>query len=142
MKLIRLIPLTLASIICVMTARAPQAADDNCLTAIQDTAKRTREHVNLYLGEMKGMIDNPWARNSASVCSSAIARAEQYTNRQLANKALCTTGSTYVDSQAVQLYKTANSTCRAEFGNLLSRMEPDQQRLVSDRVTRAEAGLR
>ena len=134
--------LSVLTVICVITARAALAADADCLTTIQDAAKRTRQHTNIYLGEMKNMSDNPWARNSASVCSSAVARAEQYQKRQVETNALCVTGSTYVDSQAMQLYKTAHSTCRAEFDNLLRRMAPDEQRLSIDRVARAEAELR
>jgi hypothetical protein len=141
MKLIPLVLSALVLIICAMQPRVPRAADANCLTSFQETAKRTRGQVNVYLNEMKGMVGDPWARNSASVCSSALARAEQYSKRQVATNSLCT-GSSYVDSQALQLYKTANSTCRAEFSNVLSKMTPDEQRLVNDRVVRAEAALR
>jgi hypothetical protein len=142
MKSIRLVFFALTLILCAAAPRAPQAADPKCLSAIQDTAKRARQQANVYLGEMRGVIDNPWARNSASVCNSAISRAEQYSRRQTATNTLCTTGSSYVDSQAVQLYKTANSTCRAEFENFLGRLPADEQRLISDRVARAEAGIR
>lgn len=138
--LLLLLPLTL--IAGAATPRAQQMPNAKCLAEIDDVAKRTRRQANLYLGEMKGLIDNPWARNSASVCSSAISRAEQYSKRQALTNSLCTPGSTYIDSQTIQLYKTANSTCRAEFDNVLSRMPPDEQRLISDRVARAEAGFR
>jgi hypothetical protein len=142
MKAIRLVLLALALIVCAAVPRAQQAADPKCLAAIQETAKRARQQANIYLGEMKGVTDNPWARNSVSVCSSAISRAEQYSKRQTITDTLCTTGSAYVDSQAIQLYKTANSTCRAEFENFLRRLPADEQRLISDRVARAEAGFR
>jgi hypothetical protein len=142
MKAMRLVILPLSLIVCAAVPSAPQAADRNCLAAIQDTATRARQQANVYLGEMKGVTDNPWARNSVSVCSSAISRAEQYSKRQTITDTLCTNGSAYVDSQAIQLYKTANSTCRAEFENFLRRLPADEQRLISNRVARAEAGFR
>lgn len=142
MKSVSLVLLLLTLIIGAATPRAQQAPDAKCLAGIEDIAKRTRQQANLYLGEMKGLIDNPWARNSASVCSSAISRAEQYSKRQAATNSLCASGSTYVDSQTIQLYKTANSTCRAEFDNVLSRIPADERRLITDRVARAEAGFR
>jgi hypothetical protein len=142
MKSMRFVLSVLTLIVCAAVPRASQAADPKCLAAIQDTGKRARQQANVYLGEMKGVTDNPWARNSASVCSSAISRAEQYSKRQTITNTLCTTGSTYVDNQAIQLYKTANSTCRAEFENFLRRLPTDEQRLISNRVARAEAGFR
>jgi hypothetical protein len=142
MKSLLFVLLPLMLVVGAATPRAQKAPDPDCLAGIEDTAKRTRQQAKLYLGEMKGLTDNPWARNSASVCSSAFARAEQYFKRQAATNSLCTTGSAYVDSQAIQLYKTANSTCRAEFDNVLSRIPPDERRLITDRVARAEAGFR
>ena len=142
MKLTRLVLSALVLSICAMQPGVLRAADATCLKSFQETAKRTRGQANVYLNEMRGMIGDPWARNSASVCSSALARAEQYSKRQIATDALCAKGSSYVDNQALQLYKTANSTCRAEFSNVLSKMPPDEQRLVTDRVARAEAAMR
>lgn len=142
MKLIRSALLTLVFLISVMPPTAPQAADANCTKQVQETAKHTRDHMHVYLNEMKNIVDNPWARNSASVCGSALARAEQYLKRQVATNSLCTPGSTYVDNQTLQLFKTANSTCRAEFSNVLSKMSPEEQQTISNRISRAEAALR
>lgn len=127
---------------CAMMPRVAPAADEDCLTANEDAAKRAHEHVNVYLGELKTMTDNLWARNAASVCSSALARAERYSKRLAADNELCMPGSTYVDSQALQLYKTAQSTCRSEFTNVLSKMSADEQRPVTERVAKATAGFR
>ena len=88
MKLTRLVLSALALIICAMQPGVLRAADVKCLESFQEAAKRTRGQANVYLNEMKGMVGDPWARNSASVCSSALARAEQYSKRQIATDAL------------------------------------------------------
>lgn len=142
MKLIRSALFLLVCSVYLMPPTASQAADANCTKEIQETARHTRDYMHVYLNEMKNMVDNPWARNSASVCSSALARAEQYLKRQVATNSLCTQGSTYVDNQTRQLFKTANSTCRSEFTDVLSKMSLEEQQTVSSRIARAEAALR
>ncbi len=122
--------------------RAPSAAEPECISRLSENAKRARAHINLYLGAMKGMTDNPWARNSASVCNSALSRADQYYKKQGADNALCTGGSSYVDNQTAQLYKTASSTCRSQFNDVLSKLPADEQRELSESIAKKEAGLR
>ena len=124
------------------TGRCAGAAEPECLSRLSENVKRARAHINLYLSAMKTMSDNPWARNSASVCSSALSRADQYYKKQGADNALCTGGSSYVDNQTAQLYKTANSTCRSEFNNVLSKMPAEEQRELSPSIAKEEAGLR
>lgn len=142
MKLRNAVLFALTLMLCAAQAGAPRAADPDCLSNLDEAAKRARAHSSLYLGAMKGMTDNPWARNSASVCSSALSRAEQYYKKQRADGFLCSGGSSYVDNQTAQLYKTANSTCRSEFNNVLSKLPPDEQRELSESVAKKEAGLR
>jgi hypothetical protein len=142
MKLRNAVLFALVLILCTAQAGAPRAADPDCLSKLGETTKRARAHINVYLSTMKGMSDNPWARNSASVCSSASSRAERYYKKQAADNALCTGVSSYVDNQTVQLYKTASSTCRSEFNSVVSKLPPDEQRELSDRVAKEEAGLR
>lgn len=142
MKLRNAVLFALTSMLCAAHAGAPRAADSECLSNLDQTVKRARAHSNLYLSAMKGINDNPWARNSASVCSSALSRAEQYYKKQRDGSFLCSGGSSYVDNQTAQLYKTANSTCRSEFNNVLSKLPPDQQREISESVTKQESGLR
>jgi hypothetical protein len=142
MKLRKALLLVLVSILCTAQVAAPRVAEPECLAKLSETAKRSRAHIKVYLNAMKGMSDNPWARNSASVCSSAFSRAEQYYKKQTTNSALCTGASSYVDNQTAQLYKTASSTCQSEFNSVVSKLPPDEQRELSDRVAKEEAGLR
>jgi hypothetical protein len=139
MKLRRVAVFTLMSMLCAAQAGA---ADPECLSRLSDSAKRARAHINLYLGAMKAMNDNPWARNSASVCGSAFSRAEQYYKKQGTDNALCTGSSSYVDNQIAQLYKTASSTCRSEFNSVLSKLPAEEQRELSASIAKGEAGLR
>jgi hypothetical protein len=142
MNLRKVVLFALVLVFCTAQAGGPRAADPECLSNLGETVKRARAHINLYLNAMKDMSDNPWARKSASVCSSASSRAEQYYKKQTADNALCTGVSSYVDSQTAQLYKTANSTCRSEFNGILSKLPPDEQRELSARIAKEEAGLR
>jgi hypothetical protein len=142
MNLRKVVLFALALIFCMAQAGAPRAADPDCLTNLGETVKRARAHINLYLSTLKGMNDNPWARSSASVCGSASSRAEQYYKKQAADNALCTGVSSYVDNQTAQLYKTASSTCRSEFNNVVSKLPPDEQRAATDRIAKDAAGLR
>jgi hypothetical protein len=142
MKLRKAVLFALVLILCTAQAGAQRAANPDCLSKLGETAKHARAHITLYLNAMKGMSDNPWARNSASVCSSASSRAEQYYKKQAADNALCIGVSSYVDSQTAQLYKTASSTCRSEFNSILSKLPPDEQRELSARIAKEEAGLR
>jgi hypothetical protein len=142
MKLRNAVLFVLVLTLCAAQAGAPRAAEPECLSRLSENAKRARGHINLYLSAMKAMSDNPWARNSTSVCSSAFSRAEQYYKKQGADNVLCTGSSSYVDNQTAQLYKTANSTCRSEFNNVLSKLPPDEQRELSASIAKEEAGLR
>lgn len=142
MKLRRVVLFALMSMLCAAQAGASRAAEPECLSRLSDTAKRARAHINLYLGAMKAMNDNPWARNSASVCGSAFSRAEQYYKKQGTDNALCTGSSSYVDNQIAQLYKTAGSTCRSEFNNVLSKLPAEEQHELSATIAKEEAGLR
>jgi hypothetical protein len=123
-------------------AGAPGAAEPECLSRLSENVKRARAHINLYLGAMKTVSDNPWAKNSASVCNSALSRADQYYKKQGTDNALCTGSSSYIDNQTAQLYKTASSTCRSQFNDLLSKLPADEQRELSESIAKKEAGLR
>lgn len=117
----------------------PSAADQDCLAKLADEAKRARGKVNIYNIELKNLADNPWARNSASTCSSALNRAENYYKRQRADNSVCV-NSDYIDNQVIHLYKSAVSSCRSEFTNVLSKLDPAEQRAAKDRIAKAEGG--
>ena len=142
MKLRNVVLFALTLMLCAAQAGVPRAADPGCLSNLGETVKRAGAHINPYLSAMKSMNDDPWARNATSVCGSAFSRAERYYKKQAADNALCTGSSSYVDNQAGQLYKTAESTCRSEFNNVLSKLPPDQQRELSESVAKKQAGLR
>jgi hypothetical protein len=140
MKLLPLTFLAVAWLTCAGVPGGAYAADPDCVAKLADAAKRARVRINVYNSELKNMTDNPWARNSASTCSGALNRAENYYKRQTADNAICV-NSDYIDNQVIHLYKSAISNCRSELSNVLSKLDPDEQRAVRDRVAKAEGGL-
>jgi hypothetical protein len=116
-----------------------QTVDANCIKQLTNVATKERQRVAAYTGEMKNMTDNPWAKNSISTCSSSLSRADRYFKRQTDDRGACVTGSSYVDNQVVHLFHNAGSTCRQEFEELVQRLPPDEQRVVTERAERKAA---
>ncbi|MBK8175550.1 MAG: hypothetical protein IPK66_09910 [Rhodospirillales bacterium] len=129
----------LGMLICFVPNGYLSAADLDCLKRIDKIAGSVRKDVVLYSDEFKVMSDNPWARNSESTCKGALQRAESYYQRQVDDKSVCELGSSYVDSQVVQLYKNAGSTCRSEYDTLVNRLSPEDRQIALDRFARKQA---
>jgi hypothetical protein len=118
----------------VVAAGSAKAIDQTCIERINAISVREQKRVAVYLGEIKNMKDDPWAPNSESICSSALNRAQQYLKRHQADQSICDIGTSYVDNQAVQLFRNASGTCRQELEERMRRMPPDDQRILMQRV--------
>jgi hypothetical protein len=137
--------LTLSAVFVALLAGATgpsRAADADCMKYLANTAGQARQRVALYAGELKNLTDDPWATKSVSICTGALARAETYLKKQVAGDSVCGIGTSYVDSQVAQLFKSAATTCHVEFSEAFNRMSADDQRVVSQRVGSVEARLR
>ena len=110
------------------------ALDEACMKGLTSDAGRARKTADVYTGELKTVKNSPWSANAISVCTSAISRADQYFNRQMSEKDVCTGASGYVDDQVVHLYKNAVITCRSSYEDFLKTTTPQEQRRMTQRV--------
>ncbi len=111
----------------MMPLEPTQPVDADCMKTLNDAAQTARKANNTYLAVLKSMKDNPYAGGAASVCNSAMARADQYFKKNLTATSLCTPSSDYTDDQVVHLYKNSTITCRSETSRLVDRLSPDEQ---------------
>ncbi len=111
----------------MMPLELTEPVDADCMKTLNDTAQQARKTNNTYLAVLKGMKENPYAGGAASICSSALARADQYFKKNLTATALCTSSSDYTDGQVRQLYKNSTITCRSETATVVKRLSPDEQ---------------
>lgn len=116
--------------------------DGDCMKTLNDTARQARKTNNAYLGALKGLKDNPYSSGAASVCNSAMARADQYFKKNVSAATVCTAGSAYSDGQVVHLFKNSTITCRSETANVVNRLAPDEQSTVMGQLRRQGADLR
>jgi hypothetical protein len=120
----------------VLGAVPTHAADPKCMQSLAAAANRERQQVGIYTAEMKNLDGNRLASKGAWVCSGAIARADQYYNRQVSDNDVCKPGTSYVDSQVVHLFRNATSVCRDQFDEVARSLSGDQQRIHRANVQR------
>jgi hypothetical protein len=110
------------------------AADEDCMKGLSNEAGHARKTAGVYIGELKNVKNSPWSVNAASVCNSALSRADQYYSRQTSDQSVCTDASSYVDDQVIHLYRNAVVTCRSSYEDFLKTISPKEQRRMTQRV--------
>jgi hypothetical protein len=122
------------------------AADVICLEHIDREIVRQRQRIALFLGEIRPLKNEDSTRSAATnaekVCSGSVDRAEQFNTKVRDSARLCVTGSSYDDSQVVQLFKNATSTCRSELDRTIQTLPQKQQLAVREKIRQGEARLR
>lgn len=126
----------------MMPLEPTQPVDADCMKTLNDAAQQARKTNNTYLAVLKSLKENPYAGGAASVCTSAMARADQYFKKNLTAAALCIAGSDYTDGQVVHLYKNSTVTCRSETAQIVNRLSPDAQAPVLNQLSQQGVGLR
>lgn len=116
--------------------------DTDCMKTLTSAAQQAHKTNNAYLAALKGLKDNPYSAGAASVCNSAMARADQYFKKNVTTAAVCTSGSAYTDGQVVHLFKNSTITCRSETANVVNRLGPDEQSTVMGQLRQQGADLR
>lgn len=117
------------------------AVDPDCLEDLNQTANRERQRIGVYVGQLGTLSDsNPWASRAVSICNGALARADNYYHRMEDNEEFCDTGTTYVDSQIAQLYRSATSTCREQFDDFTRSLPDFDQREMRQNADQALRG--
>lgn len=126
----------------MMPLEPAQPVDADCMKTLNDAAQQARKTNNTYLAVLKSLKDNPYAGGAASVCNSAMARADQYFKKNQTTATICIAGSDYTDDQVVHLYKNSTITCRSETADIVNRLSPDAQAPVLDQLRQQGLGLR
>ncbi len=116
--------------------------DADCMKTLSSAAQQAHKTNSAYLAALKSLKENPYASGAASVCNSAMARADQYFKKNVAAAAVCTSGSAYSDGQVVHLFKNSTITCRSETANVVNRLAPDEQSTVMGQLRQQGADLR
>lgn len=116
--------------------------DGDCMKTLNDAARQARKANNAYLAALKSLKENPYSSGAASICNSAMARAEQYFKKNVSAATVCTSGSAYTDGQVVHLFKNSTITCRSETANVVNRLAPDEQSTVMSQLRQQGADLR
>ncbi len=134
----------MAKLVCILLASLmlgalPAAAepDPDCVQDMTQTIGRERQRVAIYLGQLKNMTDNTVATRGASICSTSLARAETYYKRATDDEDICDVGTTYIDSQVVQLFRSATGSCRQQFDAVGRSLSAEEQRAMRETVDRA-----
>lgn len=116
--------------------------DTDCMKTLNNAAQQAHKTNNAYLAALKNLKDNPYSGGAASICNSAMARADQYFKKNVSAATVCTAGSAYSDGQVVHLFKNSTITCRSETANVVNRLAPDEQSTVMGQLRQQGADLR